>query len=162
MMNPPVRATGLPIRCGIVSVVVLRGAGTATRMLLARRSGAWLDGVWSYIAGHVQEGEAGWQAARRELFEETGLVPEALYATGFCEQFYRAQPEGIEIVPAFVARVDGPATVQLNHEHSASCWVDLGEAAARLPFGSQRDLLAHVRREFVERTPSEALRIALD
>ena len=161
-MNPHVSATGLPIRCGIVSVSVLRGAGPATRLLLARRSGAYLDGVWSYIAGHVQDGETGWQAARRELFEETGLVPEALYATSFCEQFYRAQPEGIEIVPAFVARVDGCAEVRLNHEHSAWRWVDLDEAATLLPFGSQRDLLAHVRREFVERTPSEALRIELD
>ncbi|MEW5834239.1 MAG: NUDIX domain-containing protein [Pseudomonadota bacterium] len=158
-MNPHVSSTGLPVRCGIVSVLVLHGAGAATRLLLARRSAAYLDGVWSYIAGHVQDGEAGWQAARRELFEETGLVPEALYATGFCEQFYRAQPEGIEIVPAFVARVDEHATVRLNHEHSAWRWVDMDEAAARLPFGSQRDLLAHVRREFVERTPSEALRI---
>lgn len=158
-MNPHVSTIGLPIRCGIVSVLVLCGAGAATRLLLARRSGAYLDGVWSYIAGHVQDGETGWQAARRELFEETGLVPEALYATSFCEQFYRAQPEGIEIVPAFVARVGEPAEVRLNHEHSAWRWVDLDEAATLLPFGSQRDLLAHVRREFVERTPSEALRI---
>ncbi|OZB58557.1 MAG: NUDIX hydrolase [Lysobacterales bacterium 14-68-21] len=158
-MNPHVSTIGLPIRCGIVSVLVLCGAGAATRLLLVRRSGAYLDGVWSYIAGHVHEGETGWQAARRELFEETGLVPEAFYATSFCEQFYRAQPEGIEIVPAFVARVGERAEVRLNHEHSACRWVDLDEAATLLPFGSQRDLLAHVRREFVERTPSEALRI---
>ena len=161
-MSSPDAPTGLPVRCSIVSVVVLCGTGGLTRMLLARRAGGYLAGAWSYIAGHVQDGEAGWQAARRELFEETGLVPEALYATGFCEQFYRARPEGIEIVPAFVARVDEHATVRLNHEHSAWCWLDLDEAAARLPFGSQRDLLAHVRREFVERTPAEASRIALE
>ncbi|MBU6246153.1 MAG: NUDIX domain-containing protein [Xanthomonadaceae bacterium] len=154
--------TGLPVRCGIVSVVVLRGAGGDTRMLLARRAGGHLAGEWSYIAGHVRAGEAGWQAAQRELLEETGLVPAALYATGFCEQFYTARPEGVEIVPAFVARVDEHAAVRLNHEHSAWRWVGLDEAAARLPFGSQRDLLAHVRREFVERTPAEALRIALE
>ena len=161
-MSRPDAPIGLPVRCNMVSVVVLCGTGGLTRMLLARRAGGYLAGAWSYIAGHVQDGEAGWQTARRELREETGLAPEALYATGFCEQFYRTQPEGIEIVPAFVARVDAHSAVRLNHEHSASCWVDLDEAAARLPFGSQRDLLAHVRREFVERTPAEALRIALD
>ena len=161
-MNQPVSGAGLPVRCGIVSVVVLRGAREAMQMLLVRRAGTYLDGVWSYVAGHVQRGEAGWQAARRELFEETGLMPDALYATSFCEQFYRAQPEGIEIVPAFVARVGASAEVRLNAEHSAFRWADLDEAAALLPFGSQRDLLAHVRREFVEREPSSALRIALD
>ncbi|HEU4670466.1 MAG TPA: NUDIX domain-containing protein [Dyella sp.] len=160
-MHPSQAGAGLPIRCGIVSLVVLQGTGEATRMLLVRRSGDYLGGLWSYPAGHVQPGEAGWQAARRELLEETGLVPDTLYATGFCEQFYRAQPEGIEIVPAFVARVDEHAAVRLNHEHSAWRWVDLDEAAADLPFGSQRDLLAHVRREFVERAPVDALRIAL-
>ena len=40
--------------------------------------------------------------------------------------------------------------------------LDLDEAAKRLPFGSQRDLLAHVRREFVERAPAAALHIALE
>lgn len=161
-MNQSASEAGLPVRCGIVSIVVLRGARESVRMLMARRSSAYLDGVWSYLAGHVQAGETGWQAARRELFEETGLVPDALYATSFCEQFYRAQPEGIEIVPAFVARVSDGAEVRLNDEHSAFRWVDLHEAAALLPFGSQRDLLAHVRREFVEREPMTALRIALD
>lgn len=161
-MNPPVPCAGLPIRSTMVSVVVLRGAAAATQMLLAKRSATYLDGLWAYLAGHVQPGEAGWQAARRELLEETGLMPDALYATSFCEQFYRAQPEGIEIVPAFVARVGEDAAVRLNHEHSAWCWLDLDEAAKRLPFGSQRDLLAHVRREFVERTPAAVLRIALE
>ncbi len=149
----------VPMRCIMVSVTVLRGHGRDTRMLLARRAAGYLEGVWSYIAGHVQEGETGVQAARRELREETGLAPEALYATGFCERFYAAYADLVEIVPAFVARVADDAAVRLNAEHSAYRWVDLDEAARTLPFGSQRDLLMHVRREFVDRQPSPHLRI---
>ena len=81
----------LPVRSTMVSVLTLRGAGAATQTLVARRTGAYLDG-----------------------------------------------------------------------EHSAFRWVSLEEAAALLPFGSQRELLAHVRREFVEREPSPFLRLALD
>lgn len=149
----------VPMRCIMVSVTVLRGRGGDTQMLLARRAAGYLEGVWSYIAGHVEEGETGAQAAWRELREETGLAPDALYATGFCERFYAAYADLVEIVPAFVAQVADDAVVQLDAEHSQYRWVSLDEAARMLPFGSQRDLLAHVRREFIDRQPSPHLRI---
>lgn len=129
-------------------------------MLLAQRRSQYMGGVWTYFGGHVEADEAGWQTARRELVEETGLVPEQLYATSFCEQFYDAGNNCIQIVPAFIARVGVDAVVRLNDEHSACAWLGLDEAAQRLPFGSQRDLLVHVRREFVERTPASILRMA--
>lgn len=151
---------GLSLRCRMVSVVVLRGTGDGTRMLVARRAGAYLHAAWSYIAGHVAEGESGWQAALRELREETGLIPEEFYATSFCEQFYSAQADCVEIVPAFVAPVASDATVHLNKEHSAFRWVTLEEAAGLLPFGSQRELLRYVQHEFIECAPSQYLRIA--
>ena len=161
-MNKPESAGSLPVRCTMVSVVVLRGTRGGTQMLVARRVGPYLAGEWSYIAGHVQAGEAGWQTARRELFEETGLTPDALYATSFCEQFYVPRPDGIELVPALVAVVAGDVVVRLNREHSAFRWVTLGDAAELVPFGSQRELIDYVRREFVEREPSPFLRIVLD
>lgn len=161
-MNLPPAASGVPVRCTMVSVVVLRGKGSETRMLVARRIGPYLAGVWSYIAGHVQADEAGWQTARRELFEETGLTPETLYATSFCEQFYVPNPDGIELVPAFVAHTAGAVAVRLNGEHSAFRWVSLDQAAELLPFGGQRDLIDYVRREFVEREPSAFLHVALE
>ncbi|EIM00707.1 NUDIX hydrolase [Rhodanobacter thiooxydans] len=150
----------LPVRSSMVSVVALRGSGAATQMLVARRAGAYLDGAWSYLAGHVEAGETGWQAALRELREETALVPQSFWATSFCEQVYLAATDTVEIVPAFVARLAEGVQVRLNGEHSAFRWVTLDEAAALLPFGSQRELLAHVRREFVEREPSPFLRLA--
>lgn len=129
------------------------------QMLILQRAGGYLGGVWSYVAGHVEPGEKGWQAAYRELAEETGLKPRALYATSFCEQFYDHAHDCIMVVPAFVARIDGNQAPRLNHEHAACRWLPFDEAAHAMPFGSQRDLLAHVRREFIERAPSEHLRM---
>ena len=149
----------LPMRCTMVSIVALRGTGLATQMLLVLRAGAYLRGVWSYTAGHIEARETGWQAALRELREETGLVPEAFFATSFCERFYSTQGNCVEIVPAFVARIAANAEVHLNAEHSACQWASLDAAADLLSFGSQRDLLAHVRREFVLREPSAFLRL---
>lgn len=150
----------IAIRCTMVSVLAVRGTSASARVLLLQRAGRHLNGVWSYVAGHVEEGEAGWQAARRELAEETGLTPDDWYATSFCEQFYDAHADCIQVVPAFVARVACDARVRLNAEHSAHRWATPAEAAEVLPFGSQRDLLAHVRREFIQRRPSDNLKIA--
>lgn len=152
-------ASGVPVRCSMVSVLALRGSGADTRILLLRRAGSYLHDLWSYVAGHVEAGETGAQAALRELGEETGLVPTTFYATSFCEQVYLPATATIEIVPAFVACVAAGAEPRLNPEHSAYQWLTIDAAADAVPFGSQRDLIAHVRREFIERTPAAALRI---
>jgi dATP pyrophosphohydrolase len=158
--TPENQMPGLAVRCTMVSVIALRQFSGGPQMLIARRAGGhYLEGVWSYIAGHIAAGETGGQAARRELAEETGLTPEALYTTSFCEQVYVAQSDCVEIIPAFVAQIAADAPVRLNPEHSAYRWVGLDAAGDLLPFGSQRDLLAHVQREFVARKPSPFLRI---
>lgn len=149
----------LQVRCEMVSVIVLRGGGAATETLLLQRSRGRMASVWTYCGGHVEEGEHGWQAALRELLEETSLVPDAFYASTYSEQFYSAHDDVVEIVPAFVARVSAKARVRLNDEHLDHLWVTLDEAAERFPFGSQRDLLAHIRREFVEREPLGYLQV---
>lgn len=152
----------IPVRCTMASVVVLRGTGTDARVLLVRRAGPYLAGAWSYVAGHLESGEALWQCALRELAEETSLQPTALYAADSCEQFYDVGDDCVQLVPAFVAVVDDDATVQLNQEHTAFRWLKFSEAIPELPFGGQRELFAHVQREFVERTPSPWLRMPLD
>ena len=151
----------IPLRCTMASVVALRGRLDEARVLLVHRTGPYLAGAWSYVAGHLEEGETMWQCALRELAEETALRPLALYATDKCEQFYDVANECIQVVPAFLAVVDAAAAVQLNGEHDAFRWLPIAEAIAALPFGGQRELFAHVQREFVERAPSPWLRMPL-
>ncbi|KAA0911082.1 NUDIX pyrophosphatase [Pusillimonas sp. ANT_WB101] len=151
----------LELRCSMVSIVVIKGEGVNTQVLLLQRASEYLRGVWSYVAGHIESNETGWQTAIRELHEETGLAAQMLFATSFCEQFYDAGNDCIMVVPAFVARVDDDCVVQLNDEHSALRWLSFEFAMCELPFGSQRELFAYVQREFIDRPPSEHLRIAL-
>jgi dATP pyrophosphohydrolase len=120
----------IPVRCGAVSVFVLSYAEGSSRVLLLRRTGT-LRGEWCQVAGAIEAGETAWQAALREVEEETGLRP---------------------LVPP-----EGPVT--LNHEHSEFRWLDWDDAAALVPFAGQRNVLRHVEREFGAR-PDERLRIA--
>lgn len=149
----------IPIRSFAVSVVVLRRTGGRHEVLLLQRSKT-LVGEWCHVVGAIEGDETAWQAALRELAEETGLRPVSLYSADICEQFYEADRDSISILPVFVACVAEDATVILNHEHSAFRWLSFEEAAAMVPFSGQRDVLRHVEQEFAARDPNPHLRIS--
>ncbi|TKA94067.1 NUDIX domain-containing protein [Cereibacter changlensis] len=148
----------IPIRCHAVSLVAVRVVNGKNEVLLLRRTRS-LQGEWCQIAGAVETGETAWQAAIRELAEETGLVPITLYSGDVCEQFYEPHLDAISILPVFIATIDPTSSVQLNPEHSDYCWVSFSDADRMVPFAGQRKVLRHVEAEFMLRVPSHHLEI---
>jgi dATP pyrophosphohydrolase len=144
-------AAGIPIKAFGVSVVVLRNTGAATETLILRRNSPILHGHWCQVAGSTETGETGAQTALRELKEDTCLVPDRLYSSGYCEQFYHSAVDAVEVAPAFVAFVPANAEVVLNEEHSEFKWVSMSEVENFLATPNQCELFAHVRKYFVER-----------
>nr|WP_150852027.1 NUDIX domain-containing protein [Sinorhizobium arboris] len=69
----------IPIRCSAVSVVLLRLVEGQPEVLLLRRNHT-LIGEWCQIAGAIENGEKAWEAALREVKEETGLACRQLYS----------------------------------------------------------------------------------
>ena len=164
--NIPIHACGvsvlvlrpeLPVEAGVGAV----GAGAGWRVLLLRRAGAHLTGVWSQVSGGIEAGERAWQTALRELGEETALVPLEFSSADMCEEWYEPGAECILLFPVFVVLVAPGAEPSLNHEHSEYVWATLAEAEALLPFAGQRHSLRHVWAEFVERAPLAHLRLSL-
>ena len=149
----------LPLQAFIVSVMVIRGSGPDTEVLMMRRKNP-PAGTWAQVAGKIEAGETAWQAALREVGEETGLSPDALFASDAFEQFYEPDRDAITIAPVFVARVGRDAQVTLNAEHDDFRWLSLEDAIALVDFGGQRRILKDVKDEFVTHTPSEHLRIS--
>jgi dATP pyrophosphohydrolase len=140
------------LRPDAVGVVVLRGTGDETRILLVRRGRGVFAGAWTIVMGGVEPGERATETARREVLEETGLAVTALYTAGALDTFYDPVKDRVVVVPFFVARV-AEGDVRTDAAHDAHRWVRFDEALPLLTFAAQRRLLDDVRVEFVERRP---------
>ncbi|TFL17457.1 NUDIX hydrolase [Jannaschia formosa] len=136
----------------LVAVFALRGVGEATEVLLMRRT-APPAGTWAQVSGKIEAGETAWQAALRELVEETGLVPDSLWAAHCQEMFYEPEADRLTVAPCFVARVAPAAEPRLNPENDAFRWLSFPEAVAAVSFAGQRRVLRAIAEEFAEHDP---------
>jgi 8-oxo-dGTP diphosphatase len=91
------------------------------RILILKRADGAAPGAWYTPGGSLDPGESPEQCARRELLEETGLVPSGPL-------------ERVGVIPMRVYGADGvlvayacecrEGEVKLSHEHTASRWID--------------------------------------
>ena len=123
-----------------VDMYVFRTTPEGLKHLLMRRAaGRLYEGSWRMVAGKINDGEQAWQAAVRELWEETGLTPISLFAVPSANHFYEWQTDRLQLIPAFAAEVAGDP--QLNEEHDRFEWLQMGDAVRRLAWPEQQRLL---------------------
>ena len=116
-----------------------RGAGASLELLTLRRgAGVRCTGAWETVHGTIEPGETPVAAARRELAEETGLVPERLYNLSRVESFYLHTTDRVVEGPVFVAFVASNQAPRLSDEHDLSEWLPVEQARARLAWPRER------------------------
>jgi dATP pyrophosphohydrolase len=144
-----------------VSAFIIKMEKEQARYLLIRRCGKLLHGNWQMVSGKVEEGETAWEAALREIKEETGLLPDSFYAADFVETFYQTEYDAVLSVPVFVAFVSSSQEIKLSpSEHDAYKWLSYEEALSYLEFSTQRDGIRHVNEQFIQRNPNKRLSIS--
>ena len=130
------------VRVSLVDVYVLRRGGQGLRCLVLRRAaGGRCPGSWETVHGHIEEGERPWEAAARELEEETGLEAARLYNLSRVEAFYQHREDEVALVPVFVAFVAPDTAVRLGPEHDAHEWLAPEDAGARFAWPRERRAL---------------------
>jgi dihydroneopterin triphosphate diphosphatase len=155
----PRRYGNIPIRAAVVAAYIFRRVPNGAEYLLLKRSSRYMFGLWQHVAGSIEEGETALQAIIRELKEETGLTPLALYSADIIESFYDTKYNVIMMVPIFVAEFDPKLEIVLSEEHSEYKWVSAAEAREHFTFPQQKSSLELVEREFVNKTPPSILKI---
>ncbi len=76
-------------------------------------------GRWQPVTGHVEKGETEWDAATREVFEETGFS--GMLRSLEMSFFYQARGLWYR-ESGFVMLVDPAPVILDSHEHDASSW----------------------------------------
>ncbi len=127
------------LKSNLVSVYVLRESAAGVELLMLQRPDDYVfPGDWQAVHGHVEPDETGWQAALREVREETGLSPDRWYRLFQVETFYNPENDSIYLVPVFVAAVDADADCRISDEHQACAWRRLTQARAAFSWETQR------------------------
>ena len=141
-----------------ISAYVICQASEGPRYLLIRRCGKYLPGTWQMISGGIESGETAGQAALREIQEESGLIPDALYSADAVETFYMQSNDKIAFVPVFVAFVETMEVVLSSKEHDAYEWLPFEAAKEKLVWAEQRRVITHIHETFLTQKPNELLR----
>ncbi|MDE2746589.1 MAG: NUDIX domain-containing protein [Chloroflexota bacterium] len=135
------------LRSNIVAVYIVRPALDGVELLMLQRpEGHRFAGAWQTVGGHIEEkqGETAWQAALRELNEETALDVERWFRIDRPETFYNPENDTIYFVPAFAALVATGAEPTISDEHQAWRWQRPDDAAETVDWAAMRDSILMV------------------
>ena len=117
-------------------------------LMLKRNTGKYYEHLWQGVAGKIEKGETAWQAAVRELKEETGKKPVKMFVADHIASFYDTSKDRIQMVPIFGIEVEN-SEVQLSKEHSEYKWVSFEEALTLLTWKGQEEGLRTVHDEIM-------------
>lgn len=101
------------------------------------------SGHWDFPRGNIELGEKEIEAAKREIFEETGLK-DLEFVFGFKEKvkfFYRKKGKNIRKEVIYFLAKASTKQVKLSFEHKDYKWLSFEDALEVLTFETSREVL---------------------
>jgi dATP pyrophosphohydrolase len=148
------------LRHDLIQCYVVRPAGAALAshefLQLHRRPGQLMGDTWQPVTGRIEPGETAIAAARRELKEETGLVPVEFYSVEAVQTYYMAADDAVWFAVPFCAYVRPDAQVILNEEHDQYRWISRDRAAERFFWSADRRAVAEICVTLLDNAPAKA------
>jgi 8-oxo-dGTP pyrophosphatase MutT (NUDIX family)/energy-coupling factor transporter ATP-binding protein EcfA2 len=141
-----VKKSETKIVAGVVEVYVIRHNGGDWRVLVLQRApDTKRPGSWETVYGKIDSGERAEDAAVRELGEETGLEPQALYNVTV-NSFYLHAKRTIQMCLVFAAFVRDDAKITLGEEHELYEWLTVDDACERYSWPREAHSLRDAQR----------------
>lgn len=123
----------------LVEAHVFRKTKGGIEFLILKRSEREIyPGLWQMVSGKIRKNEKAYQAAVREIKEETGLTPQKIWTAPNVNSFYYPEKDYISLLPVFAVLVDSKAKVKISNEHTDYKWVKPGKAKRMLAWEGQR------------------------
>ena len=113
-------------------------------LLLKRSRTKIYEYLWQGVAGKIEKNELAWQAALRELKEETGLTAQRIFVADYVSKFYEKHGDCVNLVPVFGIEVKNKK-VSLSEEHCNFKWLSFKKAHAKLTWNGQKKGLKAVQ-----------------
>ena len=128
----------------VIDAYVFNRKNKEIRFLLLKRAKTKIyEHLWQGVAGKIEAGEAAWEAAIRELKEETGFEPVRMFVADHVSKFYEAHGDWVNMVPVFGIEVEDEEVI-LSDEHCEFKWVDFNTAHQTLIWSGQKDGIAAI------------------
>lgn len=136
------------------SVLILRGGGSGSAVLLVRRAFAPARGAWDVPGGFIERGETAEAAAVREVREELGVDVRLERFVGIFPDTYAFGGERLSSLNIYyVARLRRPnASIRPADDVSGFRWFPLARLPRRLAFKNNRQALHVLGRLLGRRT----------
>ena len=128
----------------VIDAYVFSRKNKEIRFLLLKRAKTKIyEHLWQGVAGKIESGETSWEAAIRELKEETGFEPVRMFVADHVSNFYEAHGDRVNLVPVFGIEVENEEVI-LSDEHCEFQWVDFDTAYQTLIWSGQKDGIAAI------------------
>ena len=132
------------IEVRVIDAYVYRTTSAGLLFLVLKRAKTKMyEHIWQGVAGKIEHGETSWEAAIRELKEETGLTPLKMFVADHVSQFYETNDDRINLAPVFGIEVDSEIVI-ISREHCDHKWVDLNGALDLLVWRGQKQAIQAV------------------
>ncbi len=130
------------IKSQFIECYLYANTSEGIKFLLLKRHGdnKIYPGIWQIVTGKIEEGEKAYDAALRELKEETGLKAIKLFVLPKVTEFYTFRNDTINLIPLFLAEVEYK-DASISEEHSNFQWCDLKDASDKVHWISQKENL---------------------
>ena len=122
-------------KCNIIAVL----NPAADRVLMCLRRKAPYKGLLNFVGGKICDGEAGADAAYRELAEETAIMREDIILTHLMDFTYYAEDLLLEV---YVGKLN--KQVAVHGEENDLCWCGLNENFADASKFAGRGNIEHI------------------
>lgn len=102
-------------------------------------------GIWQMITGGINENEKIREGVIREIREEIGVHPSAVFSLPRVNSFYFEYGDAICLSPVFLAFIENKK-VNLSEEHTEYKWVSFAEAIKLIRWPDQIESLLLIKR----------------